>query len=178
MLIWLSLGLMVAFFIVAAVDGVYFHLWKFRLFARPESRVEHALHTARALLAAPIVGLLYITPPGPLLVVSVLVGLDQLAAVVDVLIEPKSRKLLGGLPRSEFQAHVLATIFHVGAIALAIIARFQLAEHGTPAFSNHVKIVAIALATGAIAVAALHMALLHPVGARRFATRPQTIQWP
>ncbi len=174
MVIWLSLALMVAFFSVAAVDGVYFHLWKFRLFARPESRVEHALHTARAILAPPIVWLLYIAPPGPLLAVAVLIGLDQLAAVADVLIEPKSRKSLGGLPRTEFQAHVLATIAHVGALALAIMGRLQLAADGALAFSIHVKIVAIALVTGAIIVAALHVALLHPMGTRCFAGQQLT----
>ena len=162
MLIWLSLGLMVAFFAVAAVDGVYFHLWKFRLFARPDSRVEHALHTARALLAPPIVWLLYIAPPGPLLAVGLLIGVDQLAAVVDVLIEPKSRKSLGGLPRTEFQAHVLATIVHIGALALAIVGRLQLVTDATPAIAMHVKVIALALVTGATAVAALHVALLHP----------------
>lgn len=168
MAIWLSLVLMVAFFAVAALDGVYFHLWKFRLFARPESRVEHALHTARALLAPPIVWLLYIAPPGPLLTVGVLIGLDQLAAVVDVLIEPKSRKSLGGLPRTEFQAHVIATMFHIGALALGIVGRLQLAIDAAQASAITVKIVAFALVAGAASVAALHVLLLHPAVDSRF----------
>ena len=174
MLIWLSLALMIAFFGVAAVDGVYFHLWKFRLFAHPESRVEHARHTVRAILAPAIVWLLYVAPPGPLLTVGVLIGLDQLAAVADVLIEPKSRKSHGGLPRTEFQAHVLATVAHLGALALAIVGRLQLAADASPAFSINVKIVASALVMGAVPVAALHLALLHPAGARRFASVPMT----
>ena len=35
---------------VGAYDGLYLHLWKYRLYAREESRREHALHTAVAFL--------------------------------------------------------------------------------------------------------------------------------
>lgn len=47
------------FALVAAVDGLYFHLWKYRLYARPESVYEHKLHTVRAFLFIPIVFFLF-----------------------------------------------------------------------------------------------------------------------
>lgn len=76
---------------------------KFRLFARPESRVEHVLHTVRALVAPPIVWLLYVAPPGPLLAVGILIALDKLAAVVHVSQEeevrsPRARSGIQGAP--------------------------------------------------------------------------------
>ena len=49
-----------AAFLLGAVDGVYFHLRRYRLFAFPESRAEHVLHTARAFLALPPMALLYL----------------------------------------------------------------------------------------------------------------------
>ena len=106
--------------------------------------------------------------------ISTFGGLDQLAAAVDVLIEPKSRKSLGGLPRSELRAHVLATLAHVGALALALAGRLRFVTDAAPAHAMHVKIIALGLVTGAAAVAALHVALLHPAGACCFAWGPRT----
>ena len=47
------------FGLVAAVDGLYLHLWKYRLYARPESRREHKLHTAQGALFVPVVFFLF-----------------------------------------------------------------------------------------------------------------------
>ena len=41
------------FGMVAAVDVLYLHLWKYRLYARTESRREHKLHTAQGALFVP-----------------------------------------------------------------------------------------------------------------------------
>ena len=49
---------------LAAVDGLYIHLWRLRLHARPETRREHWLHTARALLFPPVLLGLFALPTG------------------------------------------------------------------------------------------------------------------
>jgi len=53
-----SVVFLMAFGVLAAIDGVYLHLWRLRLPARPSSYVEHLWHTASAVLFVPVVGLL------------------------------------------------------------------------------------------------------------------------
>ncbi|MBP8196847.1 MAG: hypothetical protein KAY55_06715, partial [Deltaproteobacteria bacterium] len=38
---------------IAGVDGLYFHLYRYRLYARPASLYEHKLHTVNAVLFVP-----------------------------------------------------------------------------------------------------------------------------
>ena len=45
--------------VLGAIDGSYYHLQKYRLYANAESRFEHQLHTIRAFLFAPIIWLLF-----------------------------------------------------------------------------------------------------------------------
>ena len=42
-----------AAFLLGAIDDLYFHLRRYRLFAFPESRGEHVLHTVRAFTCLP-----------------------------------------------------------------------------------------------------------------------------
>jgi hypothetical protein len=87
------------FGVVAAVDGLYLHLWKYRLYARPESLREHKLHTAQGALFAPVVFLLFYADfGGPALWTAVLfLAFEQVVEILDVLDERDSRASLGGL---------------------------------------------------------------------------------
>lgn len=124
-LLALSLALLVAAFGLGAVDGVYFHLQRFQLFAHSESRLEHGIHTVRAWLALPTVVLLYLVEPyGAMLVAAALVVLaDQVALVLDLIVERRSRARLGGLPHAEYMIHVGANGLHTVAMALALALR-------------------------------------------------------
>jgi hypothetical protein len=126
MLTWISLLFLLGFFVAGGLDGIYFHIARFRLWSRPESRVEHALHSARAVLLPPTIWALYLADRTVgLYVASILVALDVIATVMDVIVEPESRKGIGGLPLGEVALHVAATVFHVGALALAFAARIS-----------------------------------------------------
>ena len=57
----LSALLLIAFYALSLVDGLYFHLYAFRLHARPETRREHWAHTGRALLFIPTLLLVIIS---------------------------------------------------------------------------------------------------------------------
>jgi hypothetical protein len=46
----LAVLLLLPFAALAFVDGIWIHLVRLRLHARPQCRREHALHTARAVL--------------------------------------------------------------------------------------------------------------------------------
>lgn len=60
MLTWISLLFFAVFPLVAAVDGIYDHLHRFRLWAQRDTWWEHVLHTAGpgfgALVAAALLG--------------------------------------------------------------------------------------------------------------------------
>ncbi len=58
-LITLSLIFLNLFMIVGAVDLFYFHIWKYKLHTRPESRYEHKLHMAFAFIMVPLAYFLY-----------------------------------------------------------------------------------------------------------------------
>jgi hypothetical protein len=58
-LITLSLIFLNLFMIVGAVDLFYFHIWKYKLHTRSESRYEHKLHMAFAFIMVPLAYFLY-----------------------------------------------------------------------------------------------------------------------
>src|SRR5262245_30838609 len=105
----LACVLLYLFLAVASTDGFYFHLWKYRLHARPESAWEHQLHTINACLFVPQVFLLFcVRAQGVWLLLAVGSVLATLAVeMVDLYEERRSRRALGGLASSEYAAHFL-----------------------------------------------------------------------
>lgn len=101
--------LLLAMGTVGAVDALWYHLYKLRLAQRRSCRAETITHVVRNVTFA--VGLTALTTGRPsggwfwgLLAVF---ALDFLDDVADVLLEPKSRAPLGGLPPREYLVHML-----------------------------------------------------------------------
>ncbi len=113
------------FGMVAAVDGLYLHLWKYRLYARPESRREHKLHTAQGALFVPVVFFLFYGDfGGAALWAGVLfLAAEQVVEIMDVLDERDSRASLGGLSSTEYALHAVAITARTAAVALALAAK-------------------------------------------------------
>lgn len=104
---------------VGAVDVLYFHLYRFRLYAQPGCVAEEITHLIRHLV---FVALLVVctqpaTGPWPA-AAAVLFFVDIANGAIDVLLEKGSREGLGGLPSTEYLIHVLST-FGTGAAAAA-----------------------------------------------------------
>jgi len=116
-------------FTLGAVDGLLFHLQRYRLFAHPESRGEHALHTVRAFLVLPPLTLLYLAEPAGLYLwlAAACIAADQVALALDVRAEATSRRRFGGLSAAEYQIHIAANGLHSVALALALASRPALA---------------------------------------------------
>jgi len=152
-----SVALFVAFSGVAAFDATYFHFRRFRLWAHPETRAEHAAHAARAMLMAPMLVLLFSPGRTALAGATVLVALDFVAAGIDVALERRSRVRFGGLPHGEYVVHLLATTFHVAALALAFAGR--LGPGGDTAPSRGMVAVLSVLVVGSSVSAAQHLVL-------------------
>ena len=157
------------FMVLGAVDLFYFHLWKYKLHARPESRYEHKLHMAFALLMVPIALLLYYQNLGGIALwaavffVAAALGTE----LMDVFSENDSRASLGGLSTGEYALHVVLTILKVTSFAFMFASKplsawslsspFHLGSYGWMA-----EMIALKVAIGSSIVAILHVALLDP----------------
>lgn len=153
--------------LLGAVDGLYLHLWRYRLHAEPSARREHLWHTARAVLFPLTVALLFLAPTGgALLWLGVAVMASDLAlSVADVLEEGDSRRFMGGLPSGEYALHGILIALHVAAVALLLGSRpaaaWSLSAPLVMAqpWPSLATIVATNLLPGAILVAGVHVAL-------------------
>lgn len=113
------------FSLVAGFDGIYFHLYKYKLYARQDSFYEHKMHTISAVLFIPVVYFLFgANFSGLLLWLGVLFILaESYIEIADVLSEKDSRASLGGLSSGEYATHVVAITLRAAAIALALAAK-------------------------------------------------------
>jgi hypothetical protein len=124
-LLVISSALLLAFAALSAVDGIYIHLVRLRLHARPSSWAEHVWHTGRALLFAPILLSLFAAVSGGALLWTgiALVIVDQALELLDMTSEKGSRAAMGGLSTLEYVVHVALTTLRTGAISLTLAAR-------------------------------------------------------
>lgn len=157
------------FMIVGAVDLFYFHIFKYKLHARPESRFEHKLHMTSAVLMVPVAYFLYFHNFGGYAVwAAVFFMVAGFASeILDVISEGDSRASLGGLTTGEFSLHVAATILKIASFAFMFLAKpistwslnspIVLGTHGPIA-----ELIALKVMIGSFLVAVLHLVLLSP----------------
>lgn len=169
------------FGLVAAFDGLYLHLWKYRLYARPESLREHKLHTTQGILFIPVIFFLFYQDFGgwALWAGVLFIAIEQVVEIMDVLDERDSRASLGGLSSTEYAVHVIAITARTVAIALALAAKPLSAwsldaplvigpEH------SMASSMALQMITGNVIVVALHLWLMrgkYRVGVGNLAAR-------
>jgi hypothetical protein len=157
------------FMIVGAVDLFYFHIWKYKLHARPESRLEHKLHMTSAFLMVPVAYFLYFQNFGgyALWAAVFFIVAGFATEILDVLSEGASRASLGGLTTVEFSLHVAATILKIVSFAFMFAAKpisawslnspIVLGTYGPMA-----ELIALNVMIGSFLVTVLHLALLSP----------------
>lgn len=154
-----------AFTVVAAIDGLYFHLMKYRLYRRPASRFEHLLHTWNAVLFVPLTALLFLIAPKGLLLWGALglFGLTFLIEIADVLSEPKSRRDLGGLTGSEYLMHFLMAGLRVAMVAPLFLqpanGDWRLSATGFDARPLWFVLAGLYIVVPALGIAVLHVVL-------------------
>ncbi|GBF48508.1 hypothetical protein LPTSP4_00070 [Leptospira ryugenii] len=164
----LSLVFLILFSCLAFVDGIYLHLWKYKLYKYRETIFEHLLHTLRAFLFPfQLVGLFLFDIQGWLFGIVLLVAIADLGIqIIDMWVEKGARVRFGGLSSAEYILHVTLTSLHTSMLLLYLISK--------PNASNFLgktqivfaeqwnSIVASNLLPGAILVALLHLILCHP----------------
>lgn len=112
--------LLILFIILGTFDGLYFHLYKYRLHLVPSARREHLIHTLRAFVFVPLSLLLFVYNSSGLFLWTAiaLVIADAYLELIDILEERKSRAPLGGITSEESAIHVFASSFKFAALLL------------------------------------------------------------
>lgn len=158
-----------SFGLAASFDGVYLHLWRYRLFAYSETRREHVLHMLRGVLFPLIIYLLLAAPAVGLLlwIAALLAALDLFLQGWDLWEERRARRGFGGLSTFEYSLHVWLAGLHLSGLTLTLAARplsaWSLAAGQEAAvFAEYAAGVAWFLLPGSIGGVLLHLGLLHP----------------
>jgi hypothetical protein len=163
------------FLVLGTVDGIFLHLWRYRLYARAASRAEHRLHTAASVLFAATLPALFLWETGGLLLWAGigLVAVDLVVAVADMFSEDGSRAEWGGLTSGEYALHMLIMSARGAGLALLLAGRPASAwTLDAPwilgAMPSLAATVAWQALPGSVLMAALHVWLCTESGARTF----------
>ncbi len=172
-LYFLSTICLILFMILATYDGFYLHIFKYELFNRRESSLEHKIHTVRALLFPIIVWFLFIDNTNiGFWIAMTAVFVDIVVLGFDAYYEKDSRSFMGGLPTFEYIIHLFANGFHFAAIILAIASKITItntkillvhSNYASPG-GELIQFVSINIIPGAIILAILHVLLTFPIG--------------
>ncbi len=117
---------------LGAFDVIYFHLWKFRLFERPESVKEEITHLLRGYLVPVATGILLLGRPegGWFWLVFGLFVFDGLNSLLDVIFEPASRAPRI-VPPTELSVHFFGMSLMGAAFATFILSGWDARHHAT-----------------------------------------------
>jgi hypothetical protein len=107
----ITLTILAAACTVGAVDVLYYHLHRFRLFAQEGSVAEEITHLLRHVTFLAVIPLLASGSTSPAVdrAILALLAIDLVNSAADVLLERRSRAPLGGLPSGEYLVHFLGT---------------------------------------------------------------------
>lgn len=168
----ISTILLIAYSLLALFDGVFLHLYKYRLYEHKESKFEHIIHTIRALLFIGILISLFINieDNSLFLLGAVLVIADIITLIIDAYVEKDSRSFMGGLPRWEYIIHLLVNGFHFASIAVFLVIKINLDSNGITLVNNFQQIenfhtfktIAVNLLPGAVLISLLHILVYFP----------------
>lgn len=158
---------------LALFDGVYLHLYKYRLHENKESKFEHLIHTIRAFLFSGILYTLFISiENNKLFFIGVLfIFLDIFIMTIDAYVEKDSRKFMGGLPRWEYIIHLLVNGFHFAGLAVFLVLKINLTKEGMMSLQNNFqefesynlfKIIVLNILPGSILIGLLHVLVYIP----------------
>ena len=168
----LAIILVTLFALLGLYDGFYLHIFKYKLYAHPESRTEHIMHTIRGVLFPGILYFLYLRNDctACFYIGMILVVFDIIVLGIDAFIEIDSRAFMNGLPRWEYIVHLFVNGFHFASIAVYLIIKLSFdggtvhfrtdfsASANYPAFIWLVK----NLIPGGIIICLLHIMVLAP----------------
>ncbi len=97
--------------LIGAVDVIYFHIYRHRLFEAPSAVAEQVTHLVRGAIFIAIVSIAAFSDGAPWARTAMLglIVADLANGFADVLLEKRSRAPMGGLPSGEYLLHILGT---------------------------------------------------------------------
>jgi hypothetical protein len=165
--------------LLGAFDVFFFHRHRCHLSKRAESRTEAWIHVARGVVyALQLIAVPNLRFEGRAYALFVALFVADVAiAVADILVEPASRRELGGLPAGEYLMHIVLSVL-VGAMLHALI----VATSGWRTLPTAIRVVpaapaALRIALGALAVGCVLESALAALElkAPRFLFRPRPL---
>ena len=159
--------LLISFGVLAVIDGIYLHIFKYQLHNHQESKTEHLTHTIRAFIFPGIVYFLFFKQNCEIsfYIGISLVIIDIIVLVIDAYTEKDSRAFMGGLPRWEYILHLFVNGFHFSSIAVFLAIKLKLSNNGIEIVSDLSNLknfaifefIAVNLIHGAILLAFIHI---------------------
>lgn len=119
----ISCFIMLIFSLIAAFDGLYFHLYKYRLYERKSSQKEHVLHTINSFIFPFSIFLLFVINSSGLLLwlIVLLIIITLVVEFLDVFEERQSRMSLGGLTSTEYATHFSMSMLRATFTTLVLV---------------------------------------------------------
>ena len=107
---------------LGAFDVLYFHIYRCRLYRHPDAVWENITHFLRAFLFAVFfITVMHLDLTGTWWWGYVALSTVEIVnSMIDTLLEPSSRKKLGGLPDGEYYLHNILSVL-IGAIICAML---------------------------------------------------------
>lgn len=108
--------------LVGSYDVLYYHIYKLKLYKQHDAMWENVTHAIRALLfAVMILTVMHVRCTGWWwLVYPILLAIEVTNTMTDAILEPKTRKSMGGLPPVEYYLHIFLSIVTGAALASII----------------------------------------------------------
>jgi hypothetical protein len=155
--------------VIGLFDGMYLHVWKYKLYYHNESRFEHLIHSIRLLAMIFITYFLFVKDYGGwmLWLGALFLIIDIIALSVDVFSESDSRSHLGGLSSIEYYIHVVANGLHFTSSALILaIKPIEAWSFYSPLYLERfndsiVPSIAASLIPGTVIAGLIHLLLLN-----------------
>src|SRR5262245_11938017 len=112
--------------LVGAYDVLYYHIYKLKLYRHHDAMWENVTHLVRALLfATMLLTVLRVRASGWWwFLYPTLLGFELFNTMTDVIIEPRSRRNIGGLPPMEYILHIFLSLTTGAALASIVWATY------------------------------------------------------
>jgi hypothetical protein len=170
--------LLIAFGLLAVIDGFYLHIFKYQLHNHSASKTEHLTHTVRAILFPSIVYFLFLKQNSEMgfFIGLSLVIIDVIVLAIDAYTEKDSRAFMGGLPRWEYILHLFVNGFHFSSIAVFLAVKLNLSDEGiniVPDLSQFKNFEILEFITTNLIPGAILLAFIHII----IAFKPTAVYW-